>query len=429
MGKLKFQTPTGMHDILPEEQKYFQKVYSVVENIANFYGFKKITTPILEQYELFEKGTGVSTDVVQKEMFKLRTKGNDVLALRPEGTPSIARAYVQHGMIRLPQPVKLWYTGPFFRYERPQAGRYREFNQFGFEVLGERKAIIDAQIIQIFYNILKELKFKNLVVEINSMGDSKCRPYYRKLLVSYFKSRLNLLCPNCQKRFRENPLRILDCKEEKCQKVIENAPQMIDRLCDGCKEHFKQVLEFLDEIDVPYTLNPYLARGLDYYTKTVFEIYENTPEGLKQGALSGGGRYDNLLKLIGGREIFASGGSCGIERIINIMKEDKKIHFPQNQVPNFFLAQLGNTAKRKALSLIEEFRKSKILITEALSNDSLSAQLRIADKIGVDYTLILGQKEVIEGVIILREMKTGKQSEIKIDKIVKVMARKMKKKL
>ncbi|MEA3296006.1 MAG: histidine--tRNA ligase [Patescibacteria group bacterium] len=428
MSKLKFQTPTGMHDILPEEQKYFKKVYSVVENIAIFYGFKKITTPILEQYELFEKGTGLTTDVVQKEMFKLRTKGNDVLALRPEGTPSVARAYIQHGMTKLPQPVKLWYSGPFFRYERPQAGRYRQFNQFGFEVLGERKAIIDAQIIQIFYNILKELKFKNLTVEINSMGDSKCRPYYRKLLVSYLKTRVNLLCPNCQKRFKENPLRILDCKEEKCQKVIENAPQMIDRLCDECKTHFKQVLEFLDEIDIPYILNPYLARGLDYYTKTVFEIYEDTPEGRKQGALSGGGRYDNLLKLIGGRETFACGGSCGVERIINLMKEDKKIYFPQSPVPKIFLAQLGNVAKKRALALIEEFRKVKIPIFESLSNDSLSSQLRIANKIGVDYALILGQKEVIEKVIILREMKTGKQSEIKMDKIARVVAKKIKKK-
>lgn len=428
MGKLKFQTPTGMHDILPEEQKYFKKVYSVVESIANFYGFKKITTPILEEYELFEKGTGVSTDVVQKEMFKLRTRGNDILALRPEATPSVARAYIQHGMTRLPQPVKLWYSGPFFRYERPQAGRYREFNQFGFEVLGERKAIIDAQVIQIFYNILKELKFKNLVVEINSMGDSKCRPYYRKLLVSYFKSRVGSLCANCQRRFKENPLRILDCKEEKCQKIVENAPKMIDRLCDECKEHFKQVLEFLDEIDVPYILNPYLARGLDYYTKTVFEIYENTPEGQRQGALSGGGRYDNLLKLIGGRETFACGGSCGIERIINLMKEDKKIHFVQSSIPKVFLAQLGNVAKRKALLLIDEFRKAKIPILESLSNDSLSTQLRIADRMGADYSLILGQKEVIEKVIILREMKTGKQSEIEMDKVVSVVAKKIKKK-
>ena len=217
MKKLKFQLPTGMHDILPEEQKYFQKICEVCEDIANFYQFQKIETPILEETELFSKGTGLTTDIVQKQMYSLRTRGGDYLTLRPEFTPGVVRAYIEHGLFNLPQPVKLYSIGSLFRYESPQAGRYRQFHQFNFEVLGEESSVIDAQIIQIFYNILRELKLKNLIVEINSIGDGQCRPYYKKLLLSYFRSREVSLCVDCRRRLRENPLRILDCKEEKCQ--------------------------------------------------------------------------------------------------------------------------------------------------------------------------------------------------------------------
>ena len=426
MRRPKFQTPTGMHDILPEEQKYFQKIYSIVKNTADFYGFEKIDTPILEQAELFEKGTGASTDIVQKEMYTLRTKGGDILALRPEGTPPIVRAYIQHGMANLPQPVKLWHWGPFFRHERPQAGRYRQFYHFGFEVLGEKSPVIDAQIIQIFYNILKELKFKNLIVEVNSLGDSQCRPYYKKLLMSYLRNRETLLCSNCKRRLKENPLRILDCKEKRCKEVVKGAPQMIDHLCDECKLHFKEVLEFLDGTGIPYSLNPYLVRGLDYYTKTVFEIYEDTTEGRQQGALPAGGRYDRLARQLGGKDTPACGGAVGVERLINIMRT-KKIRFPQPILPKIFLAQLGTPAKRRALKLVDEFREAEILVTESFGKDSLKSQLRIADKLGCDYTLILGQKEVIDRIIILREMNTGKQSIIKIDKIVREMKKRLKK--
>ncbi|NCO80259.1 histidine--tRNA ligase, partial [bacterium] len=306
--KLKFQSPTGMHDILLEEQKYFQKIYEVCEDIANFYQFQKIETPILEETELFSRGIGFSTDIVGKQMFTLRTKGGDYLTLRPEFTASIVRAYIEHGMFNLPQPVKLWYFGPCFRYEHPQAGRFRQFWQFGFEVLGEESPVIDTQVIQIFYNILREIRLKKLIIEINSIGDNQCRPYYKKLLVSYFRSREMALCADCRRRLRENPLRILDCKEEKCQRIISQAPQMIDHLCESCHSHFKEVLEFLDEIGLPYHLNPYLVRGLDYYTKTVFEIYEESPEGRALGALAGGGRYDALTKLLGGKDTPGCGG-------------------------------------------------------------------------------------------------------------------------
>jgi histidyl-tRNA synthetase len=426
MKKPKFQSPTGMHDILPEEQRYFQRIYDLVEKEANFYEFQRIETPILEETELFSRGIGLATDIVGKQMYSFKTKGGDYLTLRPEGTASVVRAFIQHGMQNLPQPVKLWYFGPFFRYEHPQAGRFRQFWQFGFEILGEENPVVDAQIIQIFYNILKEIRLKKLIIEINSIGDSSCRPYYKKLLANYFRSRESALCSDCKRRLRENPLRILDCKEEKCQPVISHAPQMVDHLCEECHKHFREVLEFLDELELPYHLNPHLVRGLDYYTKTVFEIYEDSEEGRRVGALVGGGRYDNLVKILGGKDTPACGGASGIERIISLMKQ-KGIGFPPPVFPKIFLAQLGNLAKRKSLKLLEDFRKAKILIAESFGRDSLKAQLSRANKIGVKYTLILGQKEALEGTIIIRDMATGKQEIVKLDKVVGEVKKRLKK--
>jgi len=278
---------------------------------------------------------------------------------------------------------------------------------------------------------LSELKLKNLIVEINSIGDNQCRPYYKKLLVNYFKSRESSLCVDCRRRLKENPLRILDCKEEKCQRIVSQAPQIIDHLCGECHRHFKGVLEFLDEIEIPYRLNPYLVRGLDYYTKTVFEIFiEKTKaedEGVKD-ALAGGGRYDALVKLFGGgiEDTKAAGAAMGVERVIAAMKA-REVKFPKLATPQVFLAQLGNMAKRKSLRLLEEFRKNKILVAESFGRDSLKAQLKIADKVGARHTLILGQKEALEEAIIIRDMQTGKQEIVKLDKVVKAIKKKIKK--
>jgi histidyl-tRNA synthetase len=422
---MKFQTPTGMHDLFEEDLEYFEKIEKVCKSIADFYGFERIETPILEEAQLFERGVGLSTDIVEKEMYTLRTKGGDRLALRPEGTASIIRAYIQHGFQSLPKPVKLWYLGPFFRYERPQAGRYRQFYQFGFESIGAKSSVIDAEIILIFYNILKTLGFQNLVVEVNSIGDSQCRPYFKKVLVNYLRQRQTSLCADCKRRLKKNPLRVLDCKEEKCQRIIRNAPQIVDHLCKECHDHFKSLLEFLDNLELPYSLNPYLVRGLDYYTKTVFEIFENTEEGKAQGALPAGGRYDDLVKLLGGKETPACGGACGMERIVNLMKSKAKPSL-KARVPEIFLAQVGELAKRRSLKLFEEFREAKIRVAEAFHKDSLSAQLKLADKLGVKYVLILGQKEALEGKIIIREMKTGKQKIVPIEKVVREMKKKVK---
>ena len=422
MKKLKFQRPTGMHDILPQDQKYFQKIYNTCKKVADFYGFKKIDTPILEETELFIKGTGITTDIVQKQMYNLKVKGGDHLTLRPEFTPGIIRAYIEHGMQKLPQPVKLYSFGPVFRLEKPQAGRYRQFYQFNLENIGEKNSVIDVQIIQIFYNILLELKLRKMIVKINSIGDNQCRPYYKRFLINYCKKRQLDLCADCQRRLKENPLRILDCKRERCQEIAKQAPQIIDHLCEECHSHFKSVLEFLDEIELPYYLDPYLVRGLDYYTKTVFEIFE---EKTDRNALIAGGRYDNLGKLFGKEDISAVGAAMGIERVVLLMK-NRGIKFPESFNPQIFLVQLGDLAKRKSLKLLESFRKAKIQISESFGRGSLKSQLKIADKLGVKYTLLLGQKEALEGTIIIKDMKSGKQETVKIEKLINKMKKKLK---
>jgi histidyl-tRNA synthetase len=425
--KIKYQTLTGMHDVLPEDQVYFKRVQKAVESVANYYSFEKIETPILELAEVFQKAVGNDTDIVGKEMYTFRTKGGDLVSLRPEGTASVMRSYLEHGMHNLPQPVKLWYIGPFFRYERPQAGRFRQFHQFGFEAIGEKNPSVDSQVIQMSYDVLKELGFKNLTIEVNSIGDSECRPYFKKILTSYFRSRRSSLCSDCQRRLKENPLRILDCKEEKCQRVKAGAPQIIDHLCENCHAHFKQVLEFLDELELPYTLNPYLVRGLDYYTKTVFEIVETTEDGKGLGTLIGGGRYDNLAKMLGGRDTPGCGSAAGVERIISLMKTREMKTGQKQEDPKIFLAQLGQMAKRKSMKLFEEFRSAKIPVAESFSKDSLKAQLRTANKLGIRWVLIFGQKEALEDFITLRDMDTGTQKEIKLDKVVAEMKAKIKK--
>jgi len=422
---MKYQSPTGMHDLFEEDLYYFQKIEKVCQELANFYDYQRVETPILEQTQLFEKGIGISTDIVEKEMYSFRTKGGGHLTLRPEGTSPIVRAYIQHGMQSLPKPVKLWHFGPFFRHERPQAGRYRQFYQFGFESLGVGDPVIDAEIIQIFYNILKSLGFGDLIIEVNSIGDSQCRPYFKKSLTAYLRSHQSSLCSDCRRRLRKNPLRVLDCKEEKCQRIKKSAPQIVDHLCKECHDHLKKLLEFLDELQLPYILNPYLVRGLDYYTRTVFEISVEKEEGKIQGALAGGGRYDDLVKLLGGKETPGCGGAGGVERIVNLMKgrARKPIKEKRSQV---FLAQVGELAKRKGLRLLEDFRKAKIKIGYTFHKDSLTSQLKLADKMGVQYVLILGQKEALEGKIIIREMASGKQKIVPIEKVVQNLKKKIK---
>ncbi len=423
MAKPKFQSPTGTHDILPQNQAYYDKIYKTVKGIVSFYDFGKIDTPILEDANLFIRSVGENTDIVEKEMFILKTKGKDYLALRPEGTAPIMRAYIENGLLSFPQPVRLWYFGPFFRYEKPQAGRFRQFNQFGIEIIGESDSIVDVQSVLIMYKVLQELGLNDLIVKINSIGDDKCRPTYRKDLIKNLRNNKDSLCEDCQKRIKTNPLRVLDCKNEKCQQVLLGAPQSIDYLCEECKKHLKDTLEYLDELKIPYLLESKLVRGLDYYTRNVFEI-ESTRSGV---VLAGGGRYDNLAKVLGGGNVSACGAAAGIERIINEMKETKNRPMLKD-VPDIFFTQIGPLAKKKSLPILENLRKAGLKVGESFGKNGLKDQLGKASRLGVKAVIILGQKEAINDKILIRNMKTSKQVEIKQEEIVKELKKILKEK-
>jgi histidyl-tRNA synthetase len=335
------------------------------------------------------------------------------------------RAYLQYGFQSMPQPIKLWYFGQFFRHERPQAGRYRQFYQFGAEILGEKDALADAELISILYAILQELKMGNLIVKINSIGDEICRPAYKKSLYRYLKTKKTSLCLDCQKRMKVNPLRVLDCKNEKCKEILIAAPQTIDALCEDCRIHLKEVLEYLEELKIPYILDPTLVRGLDYYSKTVFEIEPTDVPEEAQGSLSGGGRYDNLAKMLGGGEVPACGMAAGVERIIFLMKQ-RGYKLKNHGEPQVFLAQIGPLAKKRSLAIIEDLRKANVKIAESFSKDSLKGQLGRANKMGIKNVLIIGQKEAIQNMAIIRNMETGKQLEVRQDEIIKEIKNRLK---
>ncbi|MFH2136403.1 MAG: histidine--tRNA ligase [Patescibacteria group bacterium] len=420
-----FQTLRGMKDLLPGEYKYWHFVKNQAENFSNNYGYEFIETPILEETALFNRAVGGETDIVSKEMFSFVDQGGEHICLRPEVTASIARAYIQHGMLNLPQPVKFFYSGPIFRRERPQAGRLRSFHQFGFEALGDGNAVIDAEIIFLTYNLIQSLGLKTNV-QINSIGCPKCRESYKNKLVNYYRDRRSSLCEDCKKRLVKNPLRILDCKEGGCEPLKEGAPQIVDYLCDECKNHFVRVLEYLDDAAVPYNLNPYLVRGLDYYTKTVFEFFpeENQSAGQKVEALGAGGRYDNLVETLGGRPTPACGVALGVERLITKIKETN-VEVPPLTPPDIFLAQLGEQARKKSFALIEDLRRAGFYITHGLTKEGLKKQLEIANKLGARYALLLGQKEVLDGTIIIRDMDGGSQEIADFVKIVQEMKKKL----
>lgn len=408
----------GMHDLLPDDFYFYDRVLKETKRTAEFYGFSPIATPHLEKTELFERPLGEGSDVVEKQMYNLRTRGGDRLTLRPEGTAPIMRAYIEHGMQSLPQPVKLFYGGSFFRHESPQAGRYREFRQAGVEIIGDDDAINDAVVIRVLVSALQALGIKDIIVHINSIGDKMCRPSYRKELLAYYRKHFNTLCKDCKRRYKENPLRILDCKETSCVELKKNAPQMVDHLCEFCKKHFSEVLEYLDEIGVPYFLDSHLVRGFDYYGRTVFEIFTEKKEGEESGiAIGAGGRYDELGEYMGARKIPAVGGALGVDRIADLMK--KRGIRPRAEIkPKLFLIQLGPAARKKSLVLMEELRKIGVPIGQSLSKDSLRSQLNIVLKLEIPLAVIIGQKEALDGTVALRNMDTGIQETLPFDKFI-----------
>ncbi|MBU2101609.1 histidine--tRNA ligase [Patescibacteria group bacterium] len=419
-------SPKGMHDVLPEEAQARDKLYKVAKDVLEFYGFGKIETPIVENAELFSRTVGESTDIVEKEMYAVRSRGKEHLVMRPEMTASVVRSYLEHGLHRLPQPQFLYYIGPAFRHENPQAGRYRQFWQIGAEVLGgESDPIYDAQIIIAFSRLLGELKLKNLIVGINSIGGTADRQNYKKKLLEHYRLHNKEICKDCMRRMKTNPLRLLDCKSRSCQNIIDEAPSVLDHLSSPSKAHFKSVLEFLDEAGIPYVLKPRLVRGLDYYNKTVFEIFTEDDE---KGELSlvGGGRYDYLAEILGRRSVAGVGAAMGVERVLEAAKErDPSFGTPRSK-KRVYLIHIGDLAKRKSISLLEEFREAHLPIIGNLGKTSLSNQLEAADKAGATLALILGQKEVFEEDIIIRDMKTGAQETIPLKKAVKEIKKRLK---
>ena len=423
--KIKFQTVRGMRDILPEEQPYWNKIRKTVDKVAYDYNYGRIDTPIVELVSLFERTTGKDTDIVEKEMYKFETQSGKKVSLRPEGTPSVVRAYIEHGMKNRANPVKLHYIGPMFRHDRPQKGRFREFYQFGFEAIGEQDPILDAQIIQIALRTINSIGISSnkLDLQINSIGCKECRPSYNKLLVSYLKNRKQSLCMNCKNRLKTNPLRVLDCKEEKCTQVVAQAPQSVDHLCSECKDHFTFLLECLDELKITYTINPHLVRGLDYYTKTVFEIWAKDDEEGRT-ALGGGGRYDYLVEKLGGKGTPAVGFAAGIDRLVDEMKK-RDIKGIKGSEPKVFLAQLGDLAKMKSLSIFQGLEKAGVTVAESFGKGNLKAQLKKANQLGVELVLIMGQRESLDETVILKDMVGGNQEVVTLKKIVPEVKKKL----
>ena len=416
-----YQSPKGVHDILPDDHLYFSFIKKVVRHHCRRAGFRRISTPIFENVEVFTRSIGGTSDIVEKEMFTLESKSGKKFALKPEGTAGVIRSYIQHGMQQQPKPVQLYYVEPHFRYNRPQKGRYRQFHQFGFELIGESDPAVDAQIINISHRINQDLGIDDrLTLQLNTIGSMADREKFKEDLINFYTGKERSLCEDCKRRMKENPLRLLDCKEEDCQILASMAPKFENVISSESKEHFELLKEYLEELNVPYELNPLLVRGLDYYTHTVFEFWSKS-EG-SQNATGGGGRYDGLIELMGGQPTPAVGYAAGMERTIEYMKE-AGIRPPNKDAVAIFVAQLGLVAKKKSLTLINQLRDQGLNVVGAAGKGSMKSQMSLADRLGAKYSLILGQIEVQEGTIILRDMGKGSQETVSSDGIVEKMVK------
>ncbi len=420
MAKQQFQTVRGMYDLLPQRRYIFDYVMNTFARAAEDAGYGRIETPVLEDEALFARSVGSGTDIVDKEMYVLEDRGGKKLVLRPEGTAGVVRSYIEQGMGSWPQPVRVYYLEEMFRYDRPQEGRYRQHKQMGAEVIGDANPSIDAQLIMLYQRVLKRLRLPNVSLQINSIGDADCRPKYRKALVEYLEANVKQLAEIDRERLQKNPLRVLDSKEPSTQVILADAPQTLNFLCEACQAHFAGVLEYLDDLGVSYELNHLLVRGLDYYSRTVFEFYGER-EGA-QSSLGGGGRYDMLVEQLGGAVTPAVGFSSGIERVIMEM-EGAGVLPPEPSQPRVYVASLGEPARLAAFRLIEQLLDGNVPATGAVDRDGIGAQLARADKLGVPYAIIIGQKEVKEGTVLLRDMATGAQETLKEIEIVAELRR------
>lgn len=416
---MKVRKVRGTRDILPDKIKKWQYIERAAREVLENFGFQEIRTPLFEETPLFSRSIGEATDIVVKEMYTFRDKKGRSLTLRPEGTAPIVRAYLEN---RLPTPVKLYYLGAFYRYERPQAGRYREFYQIGAETIGSDSPASDAEIISLIMTLLKRLGLKDLILQLNGAGCRKCQPDYKKALKNYFREKLNSLCDDCKRRYKKNPLRILDCKSKRCQRYIAQAPAISDYLCDDCKKGLDEVKNYLNVLKIDYTINPRLVRGLDYYTRTAFEI--TSRELGAQNAIAAGGRYDDLIEDLGGPSTPAVGVALGTDRLI-LALEKEGVRPPAEEGIDIYLASLGERASKKSFALVQRLREKNLKVEGSLSSKSLKSQLRLANRLGARYVLILGEEELAKKKVLLKEMATGKQEEISLNKIVGEISRKV----
>ena len=411
----RYQRPTGTLDILPEDQHYWDHVRARARRLAELAGFERIDVPMFEATQLFARGIGAGTDVVDKEMYTFTDKGGKQLTLRPEFTAGVMRAYIENGLHVHLQPVKLYSFGSTFRYDRPQAGRYRQFTQFNVEILGDQDPAADVEVMALVWDLYAGLGFRNLEFQLNSTGCPRCRPGYVTVLKSYYAEHLDEICEDCRRRLECSPLRVLDCKAGRCQPVIAGAPHFLDHLCHECAEHLHTLRGYLDLLDRRYAINHRLVRGLDYYTKTVFEVWA---AGIgAQAAVCGGGRYDGLIELLGGPSTPGVGVAVGLERIILVMK-GLDVEVPSLPTPRVFVAHLGSRAKREALRLVHALRQADVGAWLSYGERGLKSQLREAGKRGVRYTVILGEDELATGAATVRDMDAGEQVSMELAELV-----------
>lgn len=407
--------PKGTKDMLPEEAYKWHYVENTAREVASLYGFKEIRTPIFEHTELFLRGVGETTDIVTKEMYTFEDKGNRSITLKPEGTAGVVRSYIENALDQVVLPMKAYYISPIFRYERPQNGRLREHHQFGVEMFGAEGPEADGEIISIANTLLKKVGLTQIRLYINSIGCPECRKNYNKALMEYIGSNLDKMCNQCKERFNKNPLRILDCKEEGCKAITANAPKVTDYLCEDCKAHFEGVKKNLDARGIEYEVNPQIVRGLDYYTRTVFE-FVSTDIGA-QGTVCGGGRYNGLVSQLGGKDTPAVGFGCGLERLILVLENTNSLN-AEKETSKIYIAPMRDNAKAKAIQIVDNLRSCGIKAETDLMNRSVKAQMKYANKIGVEYVVVLGDSELESGVVEIKDMANSSSDQIKIDEII-----------
>lgn len=405
----------GTKDVLPSEVYKNQYIEATCLTVAENFGYKEMRTPVFEHTELFQRGVGDTTDVVQKEMYTFDDKGGRSITLRPEGTAGAARSFLENGLSNEALPQKICYLTSCYRYEKPQAGRLREFHQFGIECFGATSPLADAEMIALAKQIFDELGVKDLHLELNSIGCPTCRAEYHKALKEYFSSRVDELCDTCRDRLDRNPMRILDCKSPVCSEIAKGAPVVLDYLCDECKEHFEKTKSYLDAMNIEYIVNPQIVRGLDYYTKTVFEFVADSIGA--QGTVCGGGRYDGLIEELGGQHTPSLGFGMGLERLQLVM-EAQGCEFPEPSRPDLFIVAMGDKATLKAVEIAKDMRDEGYSVVYDLNGRSLRAQMKYADKINAKYNVVIGDNEVDTKTAVLKDMATGEQNDISLETFV-----------